>query len=152
MKDTDLSLKEFSQSIETTSIEFYKTCILKTRQFSTKYILQKLIEQHKKHMSELDAHLVDSGSPTVKTSDLESYLSSFQKTGSIKIRDMENLNFVEATNLAIVLASFQLDFYRNLAEEMKGSPDLKDLDIILDLKSKYLDELKSELERLSYDK
>jgi rubrerythrin len=152
MSDTDLSLKEFSQSIESTSIEFYKTCILKCRQFSTKYILQKMMEHHKKHMSELEALLVDNGPPAIKASDLESYRSSFRRTGSVKTNDREHFNFVDATTLAITLASFQLDFYRNLEKELKGSPGSKDLDKILDLKIKYLDELKSELDRLSYDK
>ena len=54
-----ITLHEFTRSIESYSIEYYKSCILKTNQFSTKYILQKLIESHNK-VSDSVKHQEDS--------------------------------------------------------------------------------------------
>ena len=150
--ETVISLNEFSRSIESRCIEFYKTCVLKTNQFSTKYILQKLIEQHKKHIKKLDLEFSFEGEEPLNSGHLENYTMQFSKAWQISAFDIENLNFVEATKLAISLINFQIDFYRQLTEEISGPEFQEIIEKIIVFKTDYIKELESEFERLSYKK
>ncbi len=147
-----ISLSELSQSAESHFIEYYKACLLKTNQFSTKYILQKLIEYHKKHTEDLSSKLASDTGKYFPSDLTEKYHQQFSNSGAVNSFDIENLNFVEATKLAVVLANFQIDFYNQLAQDPDCESSRGRLEIIIELKKNYIKDLEAEFERLNYRK
>ncbi len=145
-----ISLQALSTAIESHGIEFYKTCLLKTNQFSTKYVLQRMIEHHKKHAKNLGSAITSDNENLLNTGLIETYQQKFAAAGMISDAEIENLNFVEATKLAIDLIKFQMEFYRQLCNQQED-PDLaNDIETILAVKADYIRELESESDRLSY--
>jgi len=152
MEHAVISLSEISRSLETHIIEYYKVCLLKTNQFSTKYILQKLIEYHKTHTKDLKSNLVGDTGKYFQADLPDKYRQQFINSRKINSFDIENLNFVEATKLAIVLLNFQIEFYSQLAED-SDSESLRDrLEKIIELKNNYIRDLETEFDRLNYRK
>ncbi len=145
-----ISLYEVSRSIESHCIDFYKACVLKTNQFSTKYILQKMIEHHKKHLGIIKTNLSNEHEKIFAPDLLENYQQHFSNSESINSFDIVNLNFVEVTKLAIGLINLQIDFYRQMAEDLEEVSTKKSIDNIIELKTNYIRNLETEFDRLSY--
>ncbi len=51
--ENPVSVKEFVRRLEKFNLDFYNNCLLKTNQFSTKYILQQAIKNQQDHQKEL---------------------------------------------------------------------------------------------------
>jgi rubrerythrin len=145
-----ISLQALSTAIESHAIGFYKTCLLKTNQFSTKYVLQRMIEHHKKHVQQLGSALTFDNENVLNAGLIEAYHQNFDAAGMLSDADIENLNFVEATKLAIGLIKFQIEFYRRLHSQQED-PDLaKNIEAILAVKADYIRDLETESDRLSH--
>ena len=147
-----ITLHEFTRSIESYSIEYYKSCILKTNQFSTKYILQKLIESHKRHQLKIEAVLENDNDFSVEVRLLEEFRQNFNPAGIFGSVNVENLNFVEAAKLGIGLINYQIMFYRQIVNDIKDTELRQELEKLVILKTDHRKDLQAESERLTYKK
>ena len=146
--------KSFSELVvrcEKSGLQFYRDCMRITNQFSTKYILEKVIQKQRKHVTRLLADIGNVYDSVAEAAALEKKLQIFLQKELVREFDRENLNFVEVTKLAIRMTSFYRDMYMHLKE----NESLKNLhpviDHIIESKSMFINQLTSELERLSYD-
>jgi rubrerythrin len=139
----DLLLKK-----EEKGLKFYRDCIQKTNQFSTKYVLQKVLRVHQDHVEDLKLEIQNLSGDKVDpnlVSNLDKVVSNEDLCNEF---DFATLTFREATRLAIRLAENDIQFYENLLEKDLDSPSRKAIERILYKKSTYVMQLKNEYQRL----
>jgi rubrerythrin len=143
----DLLLKKEEQGLK-----FYRDCIQKTNQFSTKYVLQKVLRVHLDHVEDLKLEIQNLSGDTVESkliSDLDSAISSAELCNEF---DFATLTFREATKLAIKIAEYDIQFYESLLDKKLDNPSKKAIERILYKKSTYVMQLKSEYQRMERGK
>jgi rubrerythrin len=139
----DLLLKKEEQGLK-----FYRDCIQKTNQFSTKYVLQKVLRVHQDHVEDLKLDIQNLSGDTVDSkliSNLEAAVSSADLCNEF---DFATLTFREATKLAIKIAENDIQFYESLLDKKLDNPSKKAIERILYKKSTYVMQLKNEYKRL----
>ncbi len=145
-----IPVKEFVRRLEEFSVDFYKKCLTKTNQFSTKYILQQAITSHQNHNKDIILSLELLGEEEVNTRHLEDIMDNFSRNHVAGKFELENLNFVEATHLAILLMEYVIDKY-NILMKCKLSAETKiSLNNIYQNKQNRLEALKKEYEKRRY--
>jgi len=146
----EIHLYEFIQKIEEQGLNFYKKLMLKTNQFSTKFILQKIFIEHQKHVKNLKICLeslrgefvIDEQFADVA---LEQVFKNFEEEFI-----PENLTFVEVTKLAGRLVENYVEIYEKLLSGNISSEWRNAIEQILEKKSMYLQQIHNEHERLRY--
>ena len=138
----DLLLKKEEQGLK-----FYRDCILRTNQFSTKYVLQKVLRVHQDHVEDLKLEIKNLSEDTLD-SNLISELDKDSIREICSEFDFDTLTFREATRLAIKLSENDISFYEKLLDTDLNKPSQKAIERILYKKSTYVMQLKNEYERL----
>lgn len=146
----DVPFAKLLQKKEELGLRFYRDCIHKTNQFSTKYILQKFLREYQDHVEKLkkDIQLI-AEKPLA-----EKFLAELDKSNTpqdlCKEFDLSTLTFFEATKLAIRLAENDIDFYGNFLDQKLNKASRQTLEKIISKKSAYVKQLKGEYEKLIY--
>lgn len=145
---SEILVGDFLLKKEESGLKFYRDCIQKTNQFSTKYVLQKVLRVHQDHVEDLKVDIKNLSGEKVDNN----IVSALDKNTSIvdicSEFDFATLTFREATRLAIQLAENDIKFYENLLEKKLDRSSKKAIERILYKKSTYVMQLKNEYERL----
>ena len=152
LEQSEILVGDLLRKKEELGLKFYRDCIRKTNQFSTKYVLQKVLCVHQDHVEDLKLDLQNISEDKVDSnlvSELEKGVSSAELC---KEFDFATLTFMEATRLAIRFAENDIRFYENFLEKDLDNPSRKAIERILYKKSTYVMQLKNEYERLKYKK
>ena len=145
-----IPVRQYVQRLEKFCIEFFKKCEEQTNQFSTRFILQKAISEYRQWMQDLSEKVNSLGEDPVYINDLDRMLDTFSRQNLDQNQDVDNLNFVEATNLAMVIMEFVITKYKELiGSEISERSRLIISEIIAE-KQKHLCLLKSEYEKVRY--
>jgi len=139
----DLLLKK-----EAEGLKFYRECIQKTNQFSTKYVLQKVLRVHQDHVEELKVDIQNLTSDKLDKDLITEIDNSLSYQDLCDEFDFATLTFREATRLAIKYSENDIRFYENLLTKDLEKPAKKAIERILYKKSTHVMQLKSEYERL----
>jgi len=152
LEQTEILVGDLLRKKEELGLKFYRECIQKTNQFSTKYILQKVLRVHQDHVEDLKLdlhHLSEDKVHARQVSEIENEVTQTDLTLEF---DLATLTFREATRLAIRFAENEIKFYEKLLEIELSNSSKKAIDRVLYKKSTYVMQLKSEYERLKHDK
>ena len=130
--------------LENASINFFNRCLRKTNQYSTKFILQKVIRIQKKYISELkfdfqqlDAAITDKFHASEDLyADLETLF------------DLCTLTFLEATKISLRIAERQCSVYDKLLSNETNTFSQELLLQIIDTKKRHIKALKEEFDHL----
>jgi hypothetical protein len=150
LKQSEILIEDLLRKKEDLGLKFFRDCIQRTNQFSTKYILQKVLRVHQDHVEDLKLdleHLSDDKVDSSLVSDIEKGLSLADLSGEF---DLATLTFREATTLAIRFAENDIQFYEKLLEIDLDKFSIKAIERVLYKKSTYVMQLKSEYERLGH--
>jgi len=119
MTDKKIPIKEFIAATEHHAQTILKNFVEKNTQFSTKFIVHKFLSQNEKELKMIRADKSITEKPLVP----EQWIA---EQDWINIRqdfeskfDLENLNFIEATQLAVRMNEYLMNIYR--AAELKTS-------------------------------
>ena len=145
-----IPVKEFVRRLEEFSVDFYKNCLLKTNQFSTKYILQQAIKSHRNHNKDIVLSLELLGEEEVYTRHLENIMGNFSRDHVAGKFELDSLNFVEATHLTILLMEYVIDKYQVLMKCKLSGETKSSLNDIYQKKQNQLEALKKEYEKRRY--
>lgn len=142
----------FLQRKEELGLHFYKNCIHKTNQFSTKYILQKFIQKHQDHLEDLrnEFQHIDEVELDIHELSIEDHESLWRQM--CKDFDIGTLTFLEAIRLAIRITKDNIDYYQQLLDTKLNSASHKAVKRIINKKSAYIRSLENEYERLKNKK
>jgi hypothetical protein len=142
-------LSEYILDLEERGLQFYRDCMRMTNQFSTKYILERVLKRQRAHVKNLKSeirHLQDlelSIDPKIDVDD-------FLKNELPQEFDREQLNFVEATKLALRMSEYYHDLYNQLLQRFKQIEQQNLLKCVIEKKSEFTEQLNKEYERLRY--
>jgi rubrerythrin len=148
VETSEILVGEILLKKEEQGLKFYRDCIQKTNQFSTKYVLQKVLRVHQDHVEDLKMEIQNLSADKIDTamvSELDEAISNADIRNEF---DFATLTFREATRLAIQLAENDIWFYENLLEKKLNNPSKKAIERILYKKSTHVMQLRSEYERL----
>ena len=141
----DLILKK-----EEEGLKFYRDCIQKTNQFSTKYVLQKVMRVHQDHVEDLKEDIKSLSDDKIESGLITELNNTLSRENLSKEFDLATLTFREATKMAIKISENEICFYENLLDKGLDKPSRKAIERILYKKSTYLMQLKNEFKRLEY--
>ena len=133
---------------EELGLKFYRDCIQKTNQFSTKYVLEKVLRDHQKHVEDLKLDLQNLTDDKIESDLVTAIEKELPSRNFSDEFDFATLTFREATKLAIRFAENDIVFYENLLEKDLDESSKKTIQRVLYKKSTYMMQLKSEYERL----
>jgi rubrerythrin len=139
----DLLLKKEEQGLK-----FYRDCIQKTNQFSTKYVLQKVLRVHQDHVEDLKLDIQNLSGDKLDSKLIAELDDSVSQAELCSKFDFATLTFREATKLAIKFAENDIQFYEGLLDRKLDNPSKRAIERILYKKSTYVMQLKNEYERL----
>ena len=145
-----ISIGAFVRELEEFNIDFYKNCLLKTNQYSTKFILQQVIQDHQKYKKEIMPEIDGLGEEQIESRYLENISEDFKRKYVENQFELESLNFVEATELAVILIEFVIQKYELLLKYPLSSASKNSLDVIFQRKQNQLEMLKKEYEKRRY--
>jgi hypothetical protein len=147
-------LSEHIIDLEDRGLQFYRDCMRITNQFSTKYILGKVLKRQQAHVKRLKSeifHLRDNVDLTIDINvDIDVDIDDFLKCKLPQEFDREHLNFVEATKLALRMSDYYLEMYRRLFQNSTDIEKQNLLKCVIEKKNEYTEQLKKEYERLRY--
>ena len=143
-------IQEYVSQLEKFCITFFKKCEVKTNQFSTKFILQRVVEEYRELMDDVSELVNTLGDEPVDPGSLKQAFANFENENLDENPDLENLNFVEAKNLAINTIEFVISQYRQLIEKGVSQESEKIISEIITVKNRHLKSLKSEYEKVRY--
>jgi len=148
--DNNCSLNDVIIQIESGAIKLYKNLLIKSNQFSTQYIIQKVLKDYVKHFKQIQKVVESHKSEnpvllTYENHSPESLLKDFDGD-----EDHSMLNFLEASKYSITILKNQISRYNKLKEILSDNSDQQLLDNICVLKNEYLNILENEYERLRY--
>jgi len=146
----NIPMANLLQIKEEQGLRFYKDCIHKTNQFSTKYILQKFLREHQDHIEKLKNELQDTAEKSLAKQFLKQLAKSDPPQELCKEYDLSTLTLVEATKLAIRLAENDIDFYGHLLEQKLKIVSRQALEKIISEKASFVKQLKSEYNKILY--
>ena len=149
-KDKPITISAFVRQLEEFNVDFYKNCLLKTNQFSTKFILQQVIKDHQKYKKDIIPDMDGLGDEQVESRYLENIIEDFTRNYVENQFELESLNFVEATELAVILIEYVIKKYEILLKYSLSSASKKSLDVIFQKKQNQLEMLKKEYEKRRY--
>ena len=145
-----ITISAFVRQLEEFNVDFYKNCLLKTNQFSTKFILQQVIQDHLKYKKDIIPDMDGLGDEQVESRYLENIIEDFRRNYVENRFELESLNFVEATELAVILIEYVIKKYEILLKYSLSSASKKSLDVIFQKKQNQLEMLKKEYEKRRY--
>jgi hypothetical protein len=148
--DKLITISAFVRQLEEFNVDFYKNCLLKTNQFSTKFILQQVIQDHQKYKKDIIPDIDGLGEEQVESRYLENIIEDFRRNYVENKFELESLNFVEATELAVILIEYVIKKYEILLKYPLSSASKKSLDVIFQKKQNQLEMLKKEYEKRRY--
>lgn len=148
--EKQITISAFVRQLEEFNVDFYKNCLLKTNQFSTKFILQQVIQDHQKYKKDIIPDIEGFGEEQVESSYLENIFEDFRRNYVENQFELESLNFVEATELAVILIEYVIKKYEILLKYPLSSNSKKSLDVIFKKKQNQLEMLKKEYEKRRY--
>jgi hypothetical protein len=148
--DKLITISAFVRQLEEFNVDFYKNCLLKTNQFSTKFILQQVIQDHLKYKKDIIPDIDGLGEEQVESRYLENIIEDFRRNYVENKFELESLNFVEATELAVILIEYVIKKYEILLKYPLSSASKKSLDVIFQKKQNQLEMLKKEYEKRRY--
>jgi len=148
--DKSITISAFVRQLEEFNVDFYKNCLLKTNQFSTKFILQQVIQDHQKYKKDIVPDMDGLGDEQIESRYLENIIEDFRRNYVENQFELESLNFVEATELAVILIEYVIKKYEILLKYPLSSASKKSLDVIFQKKQNQLEMLKKEYEKRRY--
>ena len=125
LEPSELLFGDLLLKIEEQGLKFYRDCIQKTNQFSTKYVLQKVLRVHQDHVEDLKLDIQNLSSDKVDNkliSDLDEAISPEELCNDF---DFATLTFREATKLAIKFAENDIQIYESMLDKDIDSPTKK---------------------------
>jgi rubrerythrin len=152
LEQSDILVGDLLRKKEEVGLKFYRDCIQKTNQFSTKYVLQKVLRVHQDHVEDLKLDLQNLAEDRVDSNLISEIEKGVSSTNLSDEFDLATLNFREATRLAIRFAENDIKFYEKLIEKDLDDSSKKAIERVLYKKSTYVMQLKSEYKRLKYKK
>lgn len=138
--------------IEDMGVKCFKNCLLQTNQFSTRYVLTKVLRDYNDHVKQLKTEMNDFKNTVIYKRQIIDLMKRDIPATIINKYDLNNLNFVEANKIAIDLTEQYIHLYQSI-NAIETTAEVKALtELILAKKYVYLESLKSEYERLLADK
>jgi hypothetical protein len=137
-------------SLEREGINFFRHCIQKTNQFSTKFVLNKVIESYKQHVQGIENELPEFQTAVTVPDFLTELADSILMDGIEDLFDLEFLNFVEANKLAMHLVDNYITFYQRMAENEPPGRARNLVNELIDMKRNYRGQLQEEYQRLQH--
>ena len=145
------SFSEFVSKWEKSGLKFYRNCMRITNQFSTKYILENVLQKQNAHVTKILSDIGTINEAAVESEYVDKKITEFIKKVLIDEFDRENLNFVEVNKLAIRMSSYYREMYIHLKENETQKNVRNAIEKIVANKTGFIEQLTSEFERLSYD-
>jgi hypothetical protein len=152
VESSEIRVGELLLKKEEQGLKFYRECIHKTNQFSTKYVLQKVLRVHQDHVEDLKLDIQNLSADKLKSSLRAELDKDTERERLCEEFDFATLTFREATKLAIMLSENDIKFYEKLLEKELDKPSKKAIERILYKKSTYVMQLKNEYKRLDEGK
>ncbi len=114
MESRKIPLKEFISHLENNGNTILKNCIKKNTQFSTKFIINKIIAQNEKQLG-----IMQKDKTIIEKPSLPEQWVVQQDWDQIQAElkndfDLENLNFIEANQLAMRLNEYKIRIYQSI--------------------------------------
>jgi hypothetical protein len=149
MESRKIALKEFIIRLENTGNEILKNCIKRNTQFSTKFIVQKILAQNEKQFKILsrDPNLTEK--PLLPKQWITRQNWNAIQEELKKNFDLENLNFIEANHLAVRLNEYMIEIYRSIQVKTSSTAAKKVFKAMIAQKIQTNLKLKKEYRRLS---
>ena len=145
-----VTISTFVRQLEDFNIDFYKNCLLKTNQFSTKFILQQVIRDHQQFRQEILTYINELGEEEVDSRYIDNINEDFSKNFVDGKFELESLNFVEATELAVILIEYVLEKYEIVKKVSLSKTSTKSLNDIIQKKQGQLKTIKKEYDKRRY--
>lgn len=148
LESSEILVGDLLLNKEKQGLNFYRECIKKTNQFSTKYVLQKVLRVHQDHIEDLKLDIQNLSDDKIKSGLISEIDNSLSREQLCHEFDFATLTFREATKLAIQISESDIKFYEDLLTKDIDSSSKKAIERILYKKSTYIMQLKSEYKRL----
>jgi hypothetical protein len=128
--------------------KFFKECIKKTNQFSAQFVLDKMFQEHLRHLNELKEEVGILKAEKISRELCHSYQSEVYFVNLCKDYDLSTLTLSEAARLAIHIEERDLDFFRGVLNIPLSDNSKKALKRIINHKTNFIEYLKRENERI----
>ncbi len=149
MDSKKIPIKDFISRLENNGNAILKDCIRKNTQFSTHFIMQRIIAQNENRLKILQKDKTIIAKPLLPENWIVqqnwAQIRSELKSGF----DLENLNFLEANQLAIRLNEYMIGIYQAIRLKSSNAAVKKVLGAIIRRISSTNNKLKKEHLRLS---
>jgi hypothetical protein len=129
---------------EREGIKFFTRCLQRTNQFSTKYILQKVLLFQKEYLAAIEQDLrhLDSALPGEFISLEDTFANSET------LYDLDTLNFLEATKMAIRIAERQWAVYKKYRSRESDTALQEIFSRLIEQKKRYINTIKKKFDNL----
>jgi hypothetical protein len=145
-----MEISQILQKNEENGLHFYRDCINKTNQYSTKYILQRFIRDLQDQLAILREEFASISDESILNRDLlpAEYSDSLRKVG--KSFNISTLTLLEAIRLAIQITEQNINNYRQLLDNDMNVKSRRALGRIVRKKTAYKEHLQTEYDRLRF--
>lgn len=147
-----LEIPDFISSEELANTNFFRRIMRKNNQFSTQFVIQSVLKKQAQHAIELKSEAEQTNRVSVKVdheinTDREKLLDQISEEF-----DFKNLNFVEATKLAIRVVEKNTMYLKQLLPKQDMPESKNNLQWLIAKKEQFREALENEYERLRYKK
>ena len=148
VQNSQMEISQILQKNEEYGLHFYRDCINKTNQYSTKYILQKFIRDLQDHLAVLKEEFSSiSDDPILSSNSLYSDpRDSLREVG--KSFNISTLTLLEAIRLAIQITEHNIKNYQQLLNNDLNLKSRQAIGKIVRKKTAYKEHLQTEYNRL----
>lgn len=128
--------------------KFFKECIKKTNQFSAQFVLDKMFQEHMRHLNELKEEVGILKAEKISRELCHSFQNEVYFVNLCKDYDLSTLTLSEAARLAIRMEERDLDFFRGVLDNPLSDNSKRALKKIISHKADFIKYLKREQERI----
>jgi len=128
--------------------KFFRECIKKTNQFSAQFVLDKMFQEHVRHIKELKEEVGILKGEKISRELCRSFQSEGYFVNLCKDYDLSTLTLSEAARLAIHIEERDLDFFRGVLKNPLSGNSKKALKRIISHKTDFINFLKREQRRI----
>ena len=146
----ELPLHDFITRKEEGGLKFYRECLKKTNQFSAKFILAKVIEEHQTHVRTLKTYFNDNKAGTIRPDIYSQIEKRHRYQDMIDLFDLTCLTHLEAIKLGLKMTARDIEFYQTLSKSAADKHVADALEAVISIKNEHLKSLQVQYDRLNY--